>query len=67
MIGSAATLAGIKILRAVTLHVSGQKMDPVPVIFSMMLLYLVSFIKVLHLHYSDRLSASIKKKSFYPS
>lgn len=65
MIGSAATQAGTKILRAVTLHASGQKMDPVSVIFIMTLLYLVSLIKVLYLHYSDRLSASIKKKKLF--
>lgn len=62
MIRCAATLADIKILRAVTLQASGQKMNPMSVILIMTLLYFVSFIKVLYLHYSSRLSASIKKK-----
>lgn len=62
MIGCAATLADIKILRAATLQASGQKMNSMSVILIMTLLYFVSFIKVLYLHYSNRLSASIKQK-----
>lgn len=66
MIGSATPLAGTKILRSVTLYASTQKTDSKSVIFIRTLLHLVSFIKVLYLNYSDRLSASIKKIFFSP-